>query len=146
MAKFRMSAAAAGLALSAAFATQAFAITNEAECGLEGGSMVNVKGSDYCLVPIRDEAYADPIYDGNQLGVIECPGSELNDGDYCLYPVTIRPEVSTPAAVVSETVTETDAGSTIVDTVVDEVVDTATDAATDAAEGAVEDAVTDIVQ
>ena len=48
--------------------------------------------SDFCLVPIRPEAYADPIYDGNQLGVTDCPGDKLNDGLYCMYPVTIRAE------------------------------------------------------
>ncbi|MGB0906482.1 MAG: hypothetical protein ACPGVT_03230 [Maricaulaceae bacterium] len=91
MTKFLTASALTGLAL-AAFAMPASAITNESDCTNEGGVMVEVKGSDYCLVPIRDEAYADPIYDGNQLGVVDCPGDEVNDGIYCMYPVTIRPE------------------------------------------------------
>jgi len=65
-------------------------ITNKDQCEFEGGSMVTVKGSDYCLVPIRAKAYHSEIYDGNQLGVIDCPGDTLNDDLYCLYPVTIR--------------------------------------------------------
>jgi len=60
-------------------------ITNKDQCEFEGGSMVTVKGSDYCLVPIRAKAYHSEIYDGNQLGVIDCPGDTLNDDLYCLY-------------------------------------------------------------
>ena len=90
MGKFRISAIAAGIALTAAFAAPSFAIGSAAECSSEGGSMVNVKGSDFCLVPIRDKAYAGPEYDGNQLGVVECPGSKLNDGAYCMHPVTLK--------------------------------------------------------
>lgn len=96
MTKFLTASALTGLAL-AAFAMPASAITNEGECSNEGGTMVVVKGSDFCLVPIRDEAYADSIYDGNQLGVVECPGDKLNDGQYCMYPVTIRPQAVAPA-------------------------------------------------
>lgn len=92
MMKYMTAAAVATLAMSAisvpAFAAQ---ITDDASCQLEGGTMVNVKNSDYCLVPIRDAEYADAIYDGNQLGVVDCPGNKLNDGKYCMYPVTIRP-------------------------------------------------------
>ena len=121
MAKFRLSATAIGFAISAVMATQAFAIGNEAECNGEGGTMVNVKGSDFCLVPIRDEAYADPIYDGNQLGVTECPGDKLNDGVYCMYPVTIREEVEAEAPAAEE--------STLMEKVVDEVVEEAQDQA-----------------
>ncbi len=141
MAKFRMSATAIGFAASIVLASQAFAIGNEAECNLEGGTMVNVKGSDFCLVPIRDEAYADPIYDGNQLGVIECPGDKLNDDVYCMYPVTIRDQVSvaeTPAPEATEVVLEE---PTIVDTVVDEVVEEATDMAEDKANDMISDAI-----
>lgn len=121
MSKFRFPAMAGGLALTAAFATSAFAITNEAECASEGGSMVNVKNSDYCLVPIRDKAYHDEIYDGNQLGVKECPGDKLNDDTYCLYPVTIRP--APVAAATPEEALEM-AGETVLEpgTVVDDAV------------------------
>lgn len=97
---FRTSAALTAFA-AAAFAAPAFAdakITDEASCQVEGGTMVNVKNSDYCLVPIRDEAYADPVYDGNQLGVVDCPGSKLNDDLYCMYPVTIRPAPASQAS------------------------------------------------
>lgn len=73
-------------------------ITDEASCQVEGGVMVNVKNSDFCLVPIREAEYADPVYDGNQLGVVDCPGNKLNDGKYCMYPVTIRPAPAAPAA------------------------------------------------
>ncbi len=119
MIKFRTAAVFSALALGI-IATPSFAITNASECQSEGGEMVNVKNSDYCLVPIRPEEYADAAYDGNQLGVVDCPGDKLNDGKYCMYPVTIRAEkkaastVSSPSAltdvasdVASETVGET---------------------------------------
>ncbi len=89
MGKFRMGAVAGGIAL-AVFASPAFAIGSASDCNSEGGTMVNVKGSDFCLVPIRDKAYAGPEYDGNQLGVVECPGDKLNDGTYCMFPVSLR--------------------------------------------------------
>ncbi len=148
MAKFRMSATAIGFAASLVLASQAFAIGNEAECNLEGGTMVNVKGSDFCLVPIRDEAYADPIYDGNQLGVIECPGDKLNDDVYCMYPVTIRNQVSTEtsAEVAAEVSTEVETPATIdedaiVDAVVEEVVEEAADMAEDKANEMINEAI-----
>jgi len=94
MAKFLFGAVAATIAATAMMATSAQAIENDAECTMEGGTMVNVKGSDFCLVPIRPEAYRDEIYDGNQLGVTDCPGDKLNDGLYCMFPVTIREEAA----------------------------------------------------
>ncbi|MEP6342382.1 MAG: hypothetical protein ABJ275_03630 [Maricaulaceae bacterium] len=104
MSKFRSSIIAAGIALAATATIPSYAqsadkrsanapniqITNKNQCEFEGGSMVTVKGSDYCLVPVRPKAYHSEIYDGNQLGVIDCPGDKLNDDLYCLFPVTIR--------------------------------------------------------
>lgn len=92
MMKYITTAAVAAFAMSAiAVPASAATITDAPSCQLEGGTMVNVKNSDYCLVPIREAEYADEIYDGNQLGVVDCPGNKLNDGKYCMYPVTIRP-------------------------------------------------------
>jgi hypothetical protein len=88
----------AGTAFALSLASSAFAaseIKNSDDCAYEGGTMTNVKGSDYCLVQIRPEEYSGEEYDGNQLGVVECPGDKLNDGIFCMYPVTIRPQ---PAA------------------------------------------------
>ncbi|NNE57723.1 MAG: hypothetical protein HKN36_06410 [Hellea sp.] len=133
MAKFILGAVATSIAATAFFAASASAITNDRECTSEGGTMVKVKGSDYCLVPIRDEAYQDEIYDGNQLGVTECPGDELNDGLYCMYPVTIRPEVTDASST-----TTTDTGTSLADVIVDEAVDAGKDMA--------KDAVTDVVK
>ncbi len=59
--------------------------------------MTNVKGSDYCLVQIRPEEYKAAEYDGNQLGVTDCPGDKLNKGMFCMYPVTIRKQTPAPA-------------------------------------------------
>ena len=92
MGKFTNTAVLAGIAMIAfAGSASAVEIKNAGDCTVEGGTMVNVKNSDYCLIPIRDEAYADPVYDGNQLGIVDCPGNKLQDGKYCMYPVTIRP-------------------------------------------------------
>lgn len=133
MGKFTNTAIVAGIAMIAfAGSASAVDIKNSADCTVEGGTMVNVKNSDYCLVPIRDKAYADPIYDGNQLGVVDCPGNKLQDGQYCMYPVTIRP------APASTTTTTTDALTTA------PAVDVATDAVTDGMEEMAKDAVDDM--
>ena len=147
MAKFLLGAVATAITATAIIATPASAITNDGECAAEGGTMVNVKGSDFCLVPIRPEAYRDEIYNGNQLGVTDCPGDKLNDGLYCMYPVTIRPQVSQPAVVTPTEVMPTDVTSmdeTLTDatpTITDTVTDTVTDAVTDSVNDAVDDAI-----
>ena len=130
MGKFRFGAIATGFALTAAFASPSFAIGNAVECSSEGGSMVNVKGSDFCLVPIRDEAYAGSEYDGNQLGVVDCPGSKLNDGAYCMYPVTLKDnsanvEVLTVPEPIITTTVEPMEEDVVMDVIVDEVTDKA---------------------
>lgn len=104
MAKIHMSAAILGLAFTAAIAAPAFAIENETECVNEGGTMTNVKDSDYCLVPIRKEAYRGEEYDGNKLGVSECPGDVLNDGAWCMIPVS--PPKTTATGNVEKTASE----------------------------------------
>ncbi len=135
------------IAATAVLSAPAHAITNDAECSSEGGTMVNVKGSDYCLVPIRPEAYHDPIYDGNQLGVTECPGDKLNDDLYCMYPVTIRPQVTAPVTT-SEVITPDVVSSTVVsseavtsDVVTSDIGSVVTDSATDVVTDMVDDAV-----
>ena len=136
----------AGIAITATalLATPALAIGNASECTSEGGEMVNLKGSDYCLVQIRPEAYNDPIYDGNQLGVTDCPGDKLGDGIFCMYPVTIRPQVSTPVTTMPATtdVTTTTTESSFVDTVTDV---TSTDVTTPSVGSVVTDTATDMV-
>lgn len=79
-----------------AFAASDIKTTND--CAFEGGTMTNVKGSDYCLVQIRPKEYEGAEYDGNQLGVVNCPGSKLNDGMFCMYPVTVNGAPTVPAA------------------------------------------------
>lgn len=106
MGKFTNTAVLAGIAMIAfAGSASAVEIKNSGDCTVEGGTMVNVKNSDYCLIPIRDKAYADPVYDGNQLGIVDCPGNKLQDGKYCMYPVTIRPA---PAATTQTTLPTAD--------------------------------------
>ena len=143
MNKFLLVAAAATTML----ATPAFAITNASECASEGGTMVNVKSSDFCLVQIRPEEYNDPIYDGNQLGVTDCPGDKLNDGDYCMYPVTIRPQVSAPIAPVTtetatiETVTSEVSSTSMESTITNTTTDMANDAIDDAKDSIMDKAI-----
>lgn len=144
MGKFRISTIAAGIALTAAFAAPSFAIGNATECASEGGSMVNVKGSNFCLVPIRDKAYAGEEYDGNQLGVVECPGSKLNDGSYCMYPVTLKNKsanvevLKTPEPIVTTTVEPMD-DEVAEDIVIDDAADTVKEAVKDKASDIVSD-------
>ena len=49
MSKFRKGATILGFALTVSMAGNAFAITNSTECENEGGTMVTVKNSDFCL-------------------------------------------------------------------------------------------------
>lgn len=140
MAKLLLGALATTIAATAIFATSAHAITNSSECENEGGSWMTLTGGDYCLVPIRDEEFRDEIYDGNRLGVSECPGDTRHNGVYCMYPVNIRPKATPVAATpvdFSETASVTPDASTssgLVDSVVNDVVDTAVDKAIDAAQ------------
>jgi len=95
MSKLKLGALAAGLTVMAALSAPAFAIGNAAECVNEGGSTVANKGLDYCLIPIRDEEYRSEAYDGNKLGVSDCPGDVLNDGKWCMIKLG---EAAAPAA------------------------------------------------
>lgn len=123
MGKFQAAAILAGVAIMGfAGSASAAAINNSTSCQAEGGTMVNVKNSDYCLVPIRDKIYADAIYDGNQLGIVDCPGNTLEDGKYCMYPVTIRPETPKPNT------------TTVAPSAMESVVDTAEELASDVAD------------
>ncbi|NNC38661.1 MAG: hypothetical protein EX271_07280 [Acidimicrobiales bacterium] len=138
---------AASLVLALTFAAPAAAestIKNAEDCSFEGGTMVNVKNSDYCLVQIRPEEYSGAEYDGNQLGIVECPGDKLNDGLFCMYPVTIRPQpVKAAPAVETVPAVETTPASDVKDAVVDAVKEKAEDMATDKAEDAVKSMVED---
>lgn len=91
--KFALASAGLIVMASTSFSLPALAapgINDADDCKFEGGTMTNVKGSDYCLVQIRPKEYAGEEYDGNQLGVVDCPGSKLNDGVFCMYPVTVK--------------------------------------------------------
>lgn len=136
---------AATVALALTFAAPAAAetnIKNAEDCSFEGGTMVNVKNSDYCLVQIRPEEYSGAEYDGNQLGIVECPGDKLNDGLFCMYPVTIRPQPAKAPAVEEPAVetptvevpaAETTPASDVKDAVIDAVKEKAEDMAKDEA-------------
>lgn len=139
---------AASVALALTFAAPAAAqsqstIKNSDDCSYEGGTMVNVKNSDYCLVQIRPEEYSSADYDGNQLGVVECPGDKLNDGLFCMYPVTIRPQTVptsvAPTVEAAPVVTETPAETAVEEAPADSITDTVIDAVKDKAEDMAKD-------
>lgn len=107
-------------------ASAASDIKNVEDCVSEGGTMTNVKGSDYCLVQIRPEEYSGAEYDGNQLGVVDCPGNKLNDGVFCMYPVTVEKTADDVEPVIENETTETeDNAQTIADELADVVKDEA---------------------
>jgi len=111
----KISAALILAAITASASTNALAgtkIKNASDCEFEGGTMTNVKGSDYCLVQIRPKEYEGEEYDGNQLGITDCPGDKLNKGLFCMYPVTIRKQTPKPAAVTTPNIID-QAGSMI---------------------------------
>jgi hypothetical protein len=83
MAKFRLSAMAAGFAMSVAFAGSAFAIESKADCEYEGGEVFNVAKDVICVVPMRAEEFHSEVYDGEQLGVKDCNGDEIAGGQFC---------------------------------------------------------------
>jgi|GEM_PF-2056458 len=92
MTKFRLSAAALGLSFAAFAAVPALAITSAAECEYEGGETFNVGSDVVCIVQIRPEEYRTEVYDGQQLGVSECTGTELNDGLFCKVTLVKGPK------------------------------------------------------
>ena len=91
-------AALATVALGA-FAIPASAqITSNAQCEFEGGEVFTVAEGTVCIAPMRPAEYSGEAYDGQQLGISECAGTELNDGAFCkivLVPAPAQPE---PAA------------------------------------------------
>ena len=84
-------------------------ITNSEECKFEGGSIVESKDGNSCLVPMRPEEYVSEVYDGQQFGILECPVDTINDGLYCLYPLDVNQDQSEDEDVADE---ESDADST----------------------------------
>lgn len=143
MAKFLLGAAATTIAATAIFATSAHAIEDMAKCMSEGGSAFDMSGTQVCLVPMRDAEWSDPVYDGNQLGIIECSGKTISGGKWCLEPFGDN-VLPTPAAATPPTPTPD--SSAVVDTVVDTAVDTAKDAVMDAGTEMVQDAVETAVE
>lgn len=97
--------AATGFALAAFAAAPASAVTNANECENEGGQVFDVAEGKVCMVPIRAPEYVGEVYDNQQLGVVECTGTEIMDGAWCkvvLIPAPARPDASAPAEVESE--------------------------------------------
>lgn len=142
MAKFLLGAAATTIAATAIFATSAHAIEDMAKCMSEGGSAFDMSGTQVCLVPMRDAEWSDPVYDGNQLGIIECSGKTISGGKWCLEPFGDNPLPTPPAATpLAPTMESAPDSSNVVDTVVDTAVDTAKDAVMDAGTEMVQDAV-----
>ena len=124
MAKFLLGAAATTIAATAIFATSANAIEDMAACMSEGGSAFDLNGTQVCLVPIRAEEWSDPIYDRNQLGIIECSGKTISDGAWCLEPFG---DAELPEPQVTETTTVVDAAEDAGTDAVKEVVDATTE-------------------
>ena len=140
MAKFLLGAALTSVAATAIFATSANAIEDMATCMAEGGSSYNLQGTNVCLVPIRDKEWSDPVYDGNQLGIIECTGRTINNGTWCMEPfgddVLPAPVTSTAKPTQADLDAMTQSG---LDAVTDAAVDAGTEIAADAVQDAVED-------
>lgn len=139
MAKFFLGAA-ASIAATAIFATSSSAIEDMATCMSEGGSSYDLQGTNVCLVPIRDKEWSDPVYDGNQLGIIECTGRTINNGTWCMEPfgndVLPSPVSSTtkPSQATLDAMTESG-----LETATDAVIDAGTEIASDAIDKAVEE-------
>ncbi len=126
MAQFRLTAIAAATALTAMFASSAFAIDSKAACEYEGGETFTIYGDLVCVVPIRAEEFHGEEYDDAQLGVKTCEGKLIGDGQFCRITL-IEGKKPVPAEAVApadaETMTETlvdtaktDAKDTMVET------------------------------
>ena len=92
--------AAAGFALAAASTTASAQIVSNADCEYEGGEVFNVAEGTVCVVPVRAAEFSGEAYDGQQLGITECDGMELNDGAFCkivLVPAPAKPDAEMPA-------------------------------------------------
>ena len=97
-----LKAAAAGAILAAFAAVPASAqVANANVCEAEGGEVFDVAEGKVCMVPIRPAEFAGEEYDNQQLGVTECNGTEMMDGQWCkivLVPAPKKPEVATEEA------------------------------------------------
>lgn len=121
MANLRLGAAIIGVAMATAFALPASAdIGSKADCEYEGGKVFDMPNeAKVCIVQIRPEEYRnDEVYDGQQLGINECTGEELNEGLYCKITLVEgkKPKMTTKAEMEAAAATQT---STMTDTVVE---------------------------
>jgi len=90
-------AAAAGIALAALATTASAQVTTANQCEAEGGEIFDVAEGKVCMVPVRAEEYQAEVYDGQQLGVNECNGTEIMDGEWCKIVLVPAPKkVETP--------------------------------------------------
>lgn len=97
--KHVLKAAAAGLSFAALAAVNSAAVTNANQCEAEGGEVFDVAEGKVCMVPIRAPEYVGEAYDNQQLGVTECTGTEMMDGQWCkivLVPAPAKAETPMP--------------------------------------------------
>ena len=125
MANLRMGAAIIGVVMGTTFALPASAdIESKADCEYEGGTVYDMPDeSKVCIVQIRPEEYRnDEVYDGQQLGVNECNGVELNDGLFCKVTLVAgkKPKLTTKAEMEAAVAAQnSEAKDTMKDTVID---------------------------
>ena len=79
-----------------AFTAPASAVTNANQCESEGGEVFDVAEGKVCMVPIRAAEYVGEAYDNQQLGVVDCTGTEMMDGSWCKIVLVPAPETPTP--------------------------------------------------
>lgn len=83
MAKSHFKMTAVGFATTLLFAASAGAVESKADCEYEGGEVFPVHNDIVCLVPVRAEQFHDEVYDGEQLGIKDCNGELIADGQFC---------------------------------------------------------------
>ena len=95
-------AAFAGAALAALASTASAQVATANQCESEGGEVFDVAEGKVCMVPIRAEEYQGEAYDGQQLGVTECMGTEMMEGEWCKIVLVPAPAQPAPAEIEAE--------------------------------------------
>ncbi len=102
MIKSRIAAIATGAALTVVMSSAAFAVSSDAECVANEGTVMDLQNVKHCLVPVIAEEFQGEEYANDIKGVKSCTGTlrKTSIGDYCLIALEAKPAAVTPAAAV----------------------------------------------
>lgn len=138
----RMASVTAGAALSVMLSSAAFAVSSEAECVVNDGTVMDLQNVKHCLVPVIAEEFQGEEYANEIKGVHSCTGAlrKTSIGDFCLIALEAKSAATvTPAAVTTvEAPAVSEMASEKINSAIGEASDAKAEMAADAVEAAVE--------